>query len=63
MMDLQEAARVMGGVHQGENRVFTAVSTDSRMVDSSNLFFAIRGEHADGHDYLDEVSSSGAAGR
>ena len=41
MMDLHEAARVMGGVHHGENRVFTAVSTDSRMIDSAYLFFAI----------------------
>ena len=62
MMDLHEAARVMGGAHQGENRVFSAVSTDSRMVHSSDLFFAIRGEYADGHDYLDEVTTRGAAG-
>ena len=62
MMDLQEAARVMGGVHHGENRVFAAVSTDSRTVHADDLFFAIRGEHVDGHDYLDEAASSGAAG-
>lgn len=35
---------------------------DSRQVSSGNLFFAIKGERNDGHDFLAEVRSRGAWG-
>jgi UDP-N-acetylmuramoyl-tripeptide--D-alanyl-D-alanine ligase len=37
------------------------VCTDSRQVKSGDLFFAIRGEKFDGHDFLDEVSAKNVA--
>ncbi len=37
------------------------VSTDSRTVESGSLFIALRGEHFDGHDYLEAALSRGAA--
>ena len=35
--------------------VVTRVCTDSRRVAAGDLFFALRGERFDAHDYLDEV--------
>ena len=38
------------------------VSTDSRTLRNGMLFFALRGEHFDGHDFVDEVLDKGACG-
>ena len=38
-----------------------AVTIDSRQVKAGDLFFAIKGERFDGHDYLIEVAGRGAA--
>ncbi len=35
---------------------------DSRNVGKGDLFFAIKGEKVDGHDYLNEVAGKGAVG-
>lgn len=40
----------------------TGVSTDSRSIAQGELFLAIRGEHFDGHQYLDVAVNRGAAG-
>jgi UDP-N-acetylmuramoyl-tripeptide--D-alanyl-D-alanine ligase len=37
------------------------VCTDSRSARSGDLFFAIRGERFDGHDFVSEVAAKGAA--
>ena len=37
------------------------VCTDSRQAQASDLFFAIKGEHHDGHDFLNEVAAKGVA--
>ncbi len=37
------------------------VCTDSRQAKPGDLFFAIRGEHFDGHDFLNEVAAKGVA--
>jgi UDP-N-acetylmuramoyl-tripeptide--D-alanyl-D-alanine ligase len=34
--------------------------TDSRKAQAGDLFFAIKGEHFDGHDFLNEVAAKGA---
>jgi UDP-N-acetylmuramoyl-tripeptide--D-alanyl-D-alanine ligase len=38
------------------------VCTDSRLVQPGDLFFALRGERFDGHDFLPEVARKGTAG-
>jgi len=48
------------GLHS--SAVFRGVSTDSRHVQPSELFFAIRGEHFDGHDFISSAVERGAAG-
>ena len=60
MMDLQAAARATAGRLQGDNRSFTGVSTDSRTLNSGDLFVALRGDNFDGHDYLAAAQGRGA---
>jgi len=45
----------------GPARPATGVSTDSRSVAPGELFVALRGPHFDGHDFIGEVFSRGAA--
>ncbi|MBU0983432.1 MAG: UDP-N-acetylmuramoyl-tripeptide--D-alanyl-D-alanine ligase [candidate division Zixibacteria bacterium] len=50
-------------VHPGlGDRTFTGVSIDSRTTTPGQLFVAVRGEHTDGHAYIDQALASGAAG-
>ncbi len=44
------------------SRSFTGVSTDSRSIETGQLFFAIKGERQDGHRYIDQVIARHAAG-
>lgn len=39
---------------------FFAVSTDSRSIQRGDLFFALHGEHFDGHDFIPAVARAGA---
>jgi UDP-N-acetylmuramoyl-tripeptide--D-alanyl-D-alanine ligase len=41
---------------------FTGVSTDSRSIKAGELFFALRGEHFDGHRFLAEAIERGGTG-
>jgi UDP-N-acetylmuramoyl-tripeptide--D-alanyl-D-alanine ligase len=38
------------------------VSTDSRTIKTGELFVALRGEHFDAHNFLEQVAKAGAAG-
>jgi UDP-N-acetylmuramoyl-tripeptide--D-alanyl-D-alanine ligase len=40
---------------------FTGVSTDSRTVQKGDCFFAVKGENYDGHDYVADAFTKGAA--
>ncbi|HZR05616.1 MAG TPA: UDP-N-acetylmuramoyl-tripeptide--D-alanyl-D-alanine ligase [Candidatus Udaeobacter sp.] len=42
--------------------VIDKVSTDSRTIKRGELFVALRGENFDGHNFVDAVATSGAAG-
>lgn len=44
------------------DRLVQGVSIDSRQVQAGDLYFAIKGERFDGHDYLSDVAARGAAG-
>jgi UDP-N-acetylmuramoyl-tripeptide--D-alanyl-D-alanine ligase len=55
-------AHGLGGRILGETRsVFTQVGIDSRSLPKGAAFVALRGERTDGHRYLDEALSRGAA--
>jgi UDP-N-acetylmuramoyl-tripeptide--D-alanyl-D-alanine ligase len=49
------------GLGGNSNIPITGVSTDSRSTQPGNIFFAIRGEKFDGHDFVTRAISSGAA--
>jgi UDP-N-acetylmuramoyl-tripeptide--D-alanyl-D-alanine ligase len=53
------SAAVVNGA--GADAAFDGVSTDSRQVSIGNLFVALRGEHFDAHDFLNDVAAKGAA--
>ena len=40
---------------------FSGVSTDSRNISKGEIFFALKGENFDGHAYVDEAFTRGAA--
>ena len=44
-----------------ESRI-TGVSTDSRSIKEGEIFFALEGENYDGHKFVDQAISNGAAG-
>lgn len=61
----QELANDIGGKllnHELADRPFRGVSIDSRSIQPEQLFVAIRGRNTDGHGYIDQAISEGAAG-
>jgi len=59
---LDEAARAMGGVLEGESaRQATSVCTDTRKGAAGALFFALQGEKSDGHAFVPDAVAQGAA--
>ncbi len=61
---LGEARRAMNARYAGDEKLLTrraaAVATDSRTCGSEMLFFALRGEKFDAHDFIAEVFNKGA---
>lgn len=60
-ISLQTVAEWVGGRLCGENKQINNVSIDSRTVDASTLFIAIKGDRFDAHDFVKDVGKSGAA--
>ena len=62
-MTLAEIAGAIGGrAIGGSDTPVTSVVLDSRQVTPGALFVALKGEHADGHDYVDDAVAAGAVG-
>ena len=57
--DLQQVAGALG--RTAAPAVVTGWSVDTRTLEPGDLFFALRGPHHDGHDYLDAAFEKGAA--
>ena len=62
MMRLSEAAAAVNGELAGEDREFSAVSTDTRTIKADDLFIALKGENFDGASFAEKAVESGAAG-
>lgn len=59
-LTLNEIAKALGTELQSD-KVITRISMDSRDVDENTLFFAIKGERFDAHDFSKQVEENGAA--
>jgi UDP-N-acetylmuramoyl-tripeptide--D-alanyl-D-alanine ligase len=60
-LTFRDIARLTGGfVIQGAGVVASSVVIDSREVQPGSVFFAIRGDRLDGHDFLGAALSAGA---
>ena len=60
MMSLHEAAPALRARATAPAQ-FTSVGTDSRRIRPGQLFVALRGEHFDGHDFVAQAATEGAA--
>jgi UDP-N-acetylmuramoyl-tripeptide--D-alanyl-D-alanine ligase len=60
-MKLNDAAIAMRGELLGEDANFASVGSDSRHITQNELFFALKGEHFDGHKYAHQAFANGAA--
>jgi UDP-N-acetylmuramoyl-tripeptide--D-alanyl-D-alanine ligase len=56
-----EIAACLDLVPYGGDRLLTSVATDSREAKPGSLFVCIRGERADGHDFVLQAEEAGAA--
>ncbi len=56
-----KVARITGGRRVGPDVLVRGASFDSRQVRERELFFALRGERVDGHDFLRRAFAAGAA--
>ena len=61
MMSIRAAAHAIGAQARGPEARFDSVFSDSRAPAKGGLFVALRGEHFDGHQFVREVLSQGAA--
>ena len=59
-MLLSKAAASIHGDLAGEDLLFNGCSTDSRSMAGGELFIALRGEHFDGHAFVDQAQGNGA---
>ena len=62
-MTIKEMASIMSGISNGEVVVTesTQFHFDSRQVNKGDVFLALKGEKADGHEYVSDAIKNGAA--
>lgn len=64
VLTCEEIVKATGGVlfgGDGKNH-FYGMTTDTRQIAEGNLFFALKGDHFDGHNFLKSAVEGGAAG-
>lgn len=59
-MFLSDIAKAVNGQLKGQDVKVNSVDTDSRRVQTGQLFVALKGERFDGHDFLAQVQAQGA---
>ena len=59
---LSFAAQAMHGTLHGNDQSFAGVSTDTRALQSGELFFALHGPNFDGASFVQQAHQKGAAG-
>ncbi len=58
---LRDIASELDAAYRGADIAIEGVATDSRKINSGDLYIALRGERFDGHAFVDEVAAKGAA--
>ena len=61
MMMLSEAAEMIQATRAGADVMFESVSIDTRTLQSGALFVALEGPNFNGHDFIPDAASRGAA--
>ncbi len=59
---LWDLARAVRGSLRGSDATADSVVIDSRVARPGSVFFALRGDHRDGHDFVDDAVARGASG-
>ena len=59
-LTLSEIAQALSARLQGDDRTIAGVSTDSRQINSGDLFIALKGPNFDAHHFIAEVVAKGA---
>ena len=57
---LEELAAVTGAIPAAGTGIFTGVSTDTRTLRRGDVFFALKGEHFDGNQFVEKALDAGA---
>lgn len=55
-------AKMLPEAVSAEHTQAQSVVLDSRLVEPGGIFIATRGEHVDGHSFIDQVFDAGALG-
>ncbi|KZS22806.1 UDP-N-acetylmuramoyl-tripeptide--D-alanyl-D-alanine ligase [Wohlfahrtiimonas chitiniclastica] len=61
-MKLSQAAQILQGELKGMDAIFYGASTDTRLIQAGQLFFAWKGDKHDAHNFLDSIEAKGAIG-
>lgn len=61
MMMLSDVAKIVEGQILGKDAVCKSVGSDSRFITKGELFFALKGDHFDGHTYAEQAIQQGAS--
>ncbi len=63
-IQVRDIASIVNGTLAGEggNTEVTGISTDSRTLKKGEVFWALKGERFDGHDYVKDALRAGASG-
>lgn len=59
-MKISQLAEQVHGELRGNDAAFSGVSTDTRALKNTDVFFALKGEKFDAHDFLGQVKEAGA---
>lgn len=60
--DLIEISKSVGGKFSGQNAAANGVSIDTRTLKKGDIYFAIKGDKYDGHDFIKTAAEKGAVG-
>ena len=61
-MMMSQVAQALGAALHGDDVMMTGVSKDTRDIHEGDLYVALKGENFDGHRFIADADSAGAAG-